>query len=423
MTTLRQSVSRALRLAAFLLCVGLTACGPRAVEPIRVGILHSTTGTMAISERAVIDATTLALEQINANGGLIGRPIEVVVADGHSDPDRFAIEAARLIDEEKVSVIFGCWTSASRKAVVPIVELRRHLLFYPVQYEGIEQSPHVVYTGATPNQQVMPAVSYAMKHFGRRVFLVGSDYIFPRTANAIIRDQVRALGGEIAGEKYLPLGGTNVDAVVQAITAARPDVILNTINGDSNVAFFRALREAGITPDDIPSISFSLGETELRQMDAGKMAGDYAAWSYFQSLDTPENLEFLAAFRARFGADRVVSDPLEAAWFGVHLWAQAVRTAGSADPVDVLKALQGEGMRAPEGLVYIDGPTQHTWKHARIGRIREDGQFDIVWSSDKPVRPIPFPPFRSHEEWERMQHEWFDAWGGQWVNPQPESAP
>lgn len=375
---------------------------------------------MAISERAVLEATTLAIEQINANGGLLGRAIEIIVADGQSDPDRFASEAARLIDEEKVSVVFGCWTSASRKAVVPVVELRKHLLFYPVQYEGIEQSPHIVYTGATPNQQVMPAVSYALKHFGKRIFLVGSDYIFPRTANAIIRDQVHARGGEIVGEEYLPLGGTNVASIVHEIVATQPDVILNTINGDSNVAFFHGLREAGITPNDIPIISFSIGETELQQMDAAGIAGDYAAWNYFQSIDTPENRDFLAAFRERFGAGRVVSDPLEAAWFGVHLWAQAVRSAGSVEPADVLKAIRGEGMRAPEGLVYIDDRNQHTWKHARIGRIREDGQFDIVWSSDKPVRPIPFPPFRSRDEWERMQRQWFESWGGQWVNPRAE---
>lgn len=423
MNRTRQSISGALRLAVLVLCCTLAGCEPQSATPIRVGVLHSTTGTMAISESAVADATILALEQINAGGGLLGRELEIIVADGQSDPDRFAAEAARLIDEEKVSVIFGCWTSASRKAVVPAVELRDHILFYPVQYEGIEQSPNVIYTGATPNQQVMPAVSYALKHFGKRVFLVGSDYIFPRTANAIIRDQVHALGGEVVGEEYLPLGGTDVAPIVCEITATKPDVILNTVNGDSNIAFFHALREAGITPADIPTISFSIGETELAHMDAAGIAGDYAAWNYFQSIDNPQNRDFLTAFRGRFGADRVVSDPLEAAWFGVHLWAQAVRRAGSADPDKVLQAIKGEGMRAPEGLVYVDERNQHTWKHARIGRIRDDGQFDIVWASDKPVRPIPFPPFRSRDEWERMQRKWFETWGGKWVNPGTETEP
>jgi urea transport system substrate-binding protein len=397
--------------------VFLGGCDRAIAPPIRVGILHSKTGTMAISENAVLDATLLAIDDINASGGLLGRKLEPVVADGKSDPSVFASEAERLITKEHVSVVFGCWTSSSRKAVKPVFEKYNHLLFYPVQYEGLEQSPNIVYTGAAPNQQVIPAVSYAMEHFGKRVFLVGSDYVFPRTANAIIRDQVRALGGTVVDEKYLPLGGKDVASIVQRIVETKPDVILNTINGDSNVAFFKALREAGITPSDIPTVSFSIGETELKQLDPKLSAGDYAAWNYFQSVDTPANHAFVDAFRKRYGADRVTSDPVEAAWFGVHLWAQAVRLADSAEPVRVRKAIAGEGMLAPGGLVFIDGPTQHTWKYARVGRVRADGQFDIVWSSDKPVRPIPFPIFRSRTEWERMLEAMHKSWGGQWVNP------
>jgi urea transport system substrate-binding protein len=405
-------------LAALAASIALVAgCDRVAPQPIRVGILHSQTGTMAISENAVLDATLFAIDEINASGGLLGRKLEPVVADGKSDPATFASEAGRLITKERVSVVFGCWTSASRKAVKPVFEKHGHLLFYPVQYEGIEQSPNIIYTGATPNQQVIPAVSYAMEHFGKRVFLVGSDYVFPRTANAIIRDQVRALGGNVVGEEYLPLGGTNVAPIVERIAATKPDVILNTINGDSNVAFFKALREAGVTPAEIPTVSFSIGETELAHLDPAATAGDYAAWNYFQSVDTPENRAFVEAFRRRYGEKRVTSDPVEAAWFGVHLWAQTVRLAGSAEPAAVRKALAGEGMLAPGGLVFVDGPTQHTWKYARLGRVRADGQFDIVWSSDKPVRPIPFPIFRSRAEWERMLEDLHESWGGQWVNP------
>lgn len=401
----------------------LSSCSRPDEAPIRVGILHSMTGTLAISARPVVDATLLAIEEINAQGGLLGRKLEPVIADGASDSDAFAAEAERLIAQEKVSVVFGCWTSSSRKAVGPVFEKHNHLLFYPVQYEGLEQSPNIIYNGATPNQQVMPAVSYALTHFGPRVFLVGSDYVFPRTANEIIHDQVSALGGEVVGELYLPLGGKNVASMIDAIVAAKPDVILNTINGDSNVAFFRALREAGITPDRLPVVSFSISETELPELGAEAMAGNYAAWNYFQSVDTPENRAFLEKFRARFGADRVVSDPLEAAYFGVMLWAQAVRAAGSAEPAAVLAKIRGQGMHAPGGLAYIDGPTQHTWKYARIGRIRPDGQFDIVWSSDKPVRPMPFPIFRTRADWERWQKDLSASWGGKWVNPRQEDVP
>ena len=410
-------------LACLLTAATLASCSRPDEEPIRVGILHSMTGTLAISARPVVDATLLAIEEINAQGGLLGRQLEPVIADGASDSDAFAAEAERLITQEKVSVVFGCWTSSSRKAVGPVFEKHNHLLFYPVQYEGLEQSPNIIYNGATPNQQVMPAVSYSLTHFGPRVFLVGSDYVFPRTANEIIRDQVSALGGETVGELYLPLGGKNVAPMIDAIVKAKPDVILNTINGDSNVAFFRGLREAGITPDRLPVVLFSISETELPELGAEAMAGNYAAWNYFQSVDTPENRAFLEKFRARFGADRVVSDPLEAAYFGVMLWAQAVRAAGSAEPAAVLAKIRGQGMHAPGGLAYIDGPTQHTWKYARIGRIRSDGQFDIVWSSDKPVRPMPFPLFRTRADWERWQKDLSASWGGKWVNPRQEDVP
>ncbi len=388
------------------------------VEPIRVGVLHSQSGTMAMSEQAVENATLLAIEEINARGGLLGRQIKPVVVDGASDPRIFAAEATRLIEKEGVSVIFGCWTSASRKAVVPVVEAADGLLFYPLQYEGIEQSPNVVYTGATPNQQVVPAVSYALREFGPRVFLVGSDYVFPRMANAVIRDQVKALGGRVVGERYLPLGGTSVAPLVEAIVEAEPDVILNSINGDSNVAFFAALRAAGVTPDKIPTMSFSIAETELAQMDAEAMTGDYAAWNYFQSLDAELNRDFISAYKERFGADAVTSDPMVAAYAAVNLWAGAVRAAKSPDPGAVRRVIGGQGFHSPEGLVYVDADTQHTWKSVRIGRVRADGQFDLVWASDKPVRPMPFPIFRTRRDWERTLEDLRQDWGGDWTNPE-----
>jgi len=386
--------------------------------PIRVGVLHSLTGTMAISERDVADATLLAIDEINAAGGLLGgRKIVPIVVDGRSDWPHFAAEAERLIAVEKVDAIFGCWTSASRKTVLPVFERLHNLLFYPVQYEGLEQSPNIVYLGAAPNQQIIPAVKWSSEHLGTRFYLVGSDYVFPRTANAIIRDQVAALGGEIVGEDYLRLGSTEVEPVVARIKAARPTVILNTINGDTNVAFFRALRAAGVKPAEIPTVSFSLAEAEVARMDAADLVGDYAAWNYFASLDTPENRAFVDRFRARFGPSRSTDDPMEAAYAGVHLWAQAVASAGTAEPQAVRDQLGGQSYPAPEGVVAIDPENQHLWKTVRIGRIRSDGQFDILWDSGRPVRPQPFPGHRSREQWRAFLEALRSGWDGQWAKP------
>lgn len=392
-------------------------------EPIKVGLLHSFTGTMKDSESAVADAVTLAVEEINEAGGLLGRRIEIIRADGRSDELAFAREAETLITEERVSAMFGCWTSASRKAVQRVVEANDHLLFYPLQYEGMESSPNIVYTGAAPNQQIVPAVNWSMNTLGRRVFLVGSDYIFPRMANLIINDIVSALHGEVVGEEYLPLGSNDVNGVVRKIEETHPDVIFNTINGSTNVAFFSVLRDAGIAPAEIPTMSFSIAEHELVNMgdDARKMAGDYAAWNYFQSVPTPENQEFVARFKKRFGAERVTSDPLDSAYSGVHLWANAVRDARTEEVSAVRGAVVGQSYRAPGGIVYVDAINQHTWKVVRIGQIMEDGQFRIQWSSEEPVRPIPFPFHRSRSDWLDRVESLHQLWGGRWANPETES--
>jgi len=394
-----------------------SGCESKVKEPIRVGILHSLTGTMAISESPVVDATQLAIEELNDRGGVLGRPVEAVVADGRSDWPTFAREAERLITQEKVSVVFGCWTSASRKTVRPVFEAHDHLLFYPVQYEGMEQSPNIVYTGAAPNQQIVPAVKWAADNLGKRFFLVASDYVFPRAANEVIRDQSASLGAEIVGEEYILLGSTDVQAAVDRIAEVRPDVILNTINGDTNVAFFGALRDAGIATDAIPTMSFSIAEPELQSMDISKMVGDLATWNYFQSLDSPENQAFVESFRARHGAQGVVSDPMEAAYFGVHLWAQAVEEAASAEVCGVRQALRGQSLLAPGGMVNIDNENNHTWKTVRVGKIRADGQFDVLWDSDRAIRPVPYPPTRSRAAWDAFLDGLYAGWGDSWANP------
>lgn len=385
--------------------------------PIKVGVLHSLTGTMAISEKSVVDATLMAIEEINLRGGVLGRRVEPVVIDGCSDLPAFARGAEQLIVSEKVATVFGCWTSASRKTVKPIFERHNHLLIYPVQYEGLEQSPNIVYTGAAPNQQIIPAVNWSLQNLGPRLFLVGSDYVFPRTANAIIKAQVTALRGTIVGEEYIPLGSSDAAEVVRRVAAARPDAILNTINGDSNRAFFRELRAAGIRPGEIPTVSFSIAEEELRVLDAVQMAGDYAAWNYFQSHDSEANQEFVRNFKNRYGPERVTDDPIEAGYFGVYLWAQAVERAGSNDVQAIRRSIKGQTFAAPGGIVHVDAQTQHTWKTVKIGRIRPDGQFEVVWSSEKPIRPNPYPGYCSRAEWEALLDELYRGWGGRWARP------
>lgn len=388
-------------------------------QPVRVGVLHSLTGTMAISERSVVNATLMAIDEVNARGGVNGRWIEAIVRDGESDGIVFAREAERLITEDRVDVVFGCWTSASRRTVRPVFERYDHLLFYPVQYEGLELSPNIVYTGAAPNQQIIPAVKWAMDHLGRRFYLVGSDYVFPHAANAIIRDQVQSLRGEIVGESYVLLGSSAVEAIADDIARLEPDAILNTLNGDSNIAFFEALRARGVTPERIPTISFSIAETELQLMGSAPFDGDYAAWNYFQSVPGARNEAFVASYRSAHGADAVINDPMEAAYTGVHLWALAAQEAGSTSPDAVRRVLGGLSLAAPHGPVSIDGRTQHLWKTIRIGRIRDDGQFDIVWSSPKPVRPLPYPSYRSQQAWHEFLDGLQNSWGGHWANQDP----
>ena len=386
--------------------------------PIKVGVLHSRTGTMAISERPVIDATLLAIDELNEKGGLFGRSIEAVIEDGESDNTTFAAKAEKLITRDNVSAIFGCWTSASRKTVLPVLVKHNHLLFYPVQYEGLEQSPNIVYTGAAPNQQIIPAIKWVVASLRKKkLFLVGSDYVFPRAANAIIRDQVASLGAEIVGEEYLLLGSSDVTDLVRKIVAARPDVILNTINGDSNVAFFRALRAVAVTPEKIPTISFSLSEEELQSLSTKDLVGDYAAWSYFQVVNRPQNYDFVQRFHAKYGKQRVISDPMEAAYFGVHLWAQAVLAAGDPDVAKVRPAVRHQVFEAPEGMVRIDPETQHTSKVFRIGRITAASRFEVVFSSESPIAPIPYPNTRSKGDWDAFLLDLQLRWGGQWANP------
>lgn len=391
----------ALALTSLLVLVVLIARQYYPVSPpIKIGLLHSLTGTMAVSERPLADAAQLAVDEINGQGGVRGRIVETVVADGKSDPAVFAAEAARLIEQEHVSALFGCWTSACRKAVKPVVEKHRHLLFYPVQYEGMEQSANILYMGSAPNQQIVPGTRWAIQEFGARVYLLGSDYIFPHTANTIIRDLVSASEGALLAERYLSLGSTDVRAIIADIAEKKPDVILNTLNGDSNAAFFSALVNAGLS--DLPLVSFSVEESGMKAWNGGRLTRHYGVWSYFQSLPGESNQRFVDAYRARFGADRVISDPVEATYIAVKLWAQAVQEVNSTEPVRVNPVLLRQTIKSPSGIAAIDADTRHLWKMIRVGKVRADGQFEQVFASNAPLRPTPWPGYRTREDWQAL---------------------
>jgi urea transport system substrate-binding protein len=357
---------------------------------IKVGVLHSLSGTMAISETAVRDATLMAIEEINNAGGVLGKQLEPIVEDGASDWPTFAEKASKLIRSDEVAVVFGGWTSASRKAMLPVFEGLDSLLFYPVQYEGLETSPNIFYTGATTNQQIVPAVESLLEQGKTRFFLLGSDYVFPRTSNLIINAQLEAAGLTAVGEEYTPLGHVEYSTVINKIRAAKPDVVFNTLNGDSNVAFFKQLKDAGITAADLITLSVSVAEEEILGIGPENIEGHLVAWNYFQSTDTPENEKFVAAFKAKYGSDRVTDDPIEAGYFGVYLWAAAVEKAGSTEVAAVRAAAGGIQFNAPGGLVTINGDNQHVSKTVRVGRVLSDGQIEETWNSGGPVEPDPY---------------------------------
>jgi urea ABC transporter urea binding protein len=354
---------------------------------IRVGILHSLSGTMALSESHLVNAALLAIEEINQSGGVLGRPVRGLVKDGASDAHTFGRCARKLVEQDGVTSIFGCWTSSSRKAVLPVVEQEDALLWYPLQYEGLEKSKHIIYTGSCLNQQIEPAVRWALKRQRRNCYLIGSDYVFPRTANRLIRALVESGGGQVMGEGYQQLGRADFEAVAQDIRRLKPEIVYNTVNGAENVSLMQALARAGVHPKDTPVMSFSLSELELAQ--CGSLAqGHLACWSYFQSLDTPKNRELVLRFRQRYGQAEVLSDPAVTAYSQVHLWRKVVESARSLETKEVLAHLTGCTLELGDEMCEML-PNHHVTRRAVIGEI-QDGQFRVVWSSAQPIAPQPW---------------------------------
>ena len=398
-----------------------------APEPIVVGVLHSRKGTMAVSEGPVIDSTLMAIEELNERAVFW---VTRAGGGGRKLTPTSSRQAEKLLAEEQPAAIFGCWTSASRKAVLEVFYRRNEgLLFYPVQYEGLGQSARVVYLGAAPNQQMIPAVEYFVRPVDagglgkKRLYLVGSDYVFPRVAHEIIKDQAKLHekdGVQVVGETFLPLGADQCMAVVTDIKRKNPDAIINTLNGGTNFYFFRELRAQKVFPSDIPTLSLSITENEVQGLNPAAMAGDYLAASYFQTVDRPESREFLRKLSEGYGAGQVATDPMAAAYTGVHLWALAVEKAGTADPEVVKEAVRGleyEGVRC---RVRVDPENLHAWLPARVGRVRADGLVDVVAGagSEQPIRPVPYPPTRKREQWDQFLKELQFRWDGKWQPPE-----
>lgn len=377
--------------------------------PIKVGILHSLSGTMAISETSLKDVALMAIEELNARGGLLGRKLEPVVVDPASDWDLFAEKARELIEREKVAVVFGCWTSVSRKSVLPVFEELNGLLFYPVQYEGEESSYNVFYTGAAPNQQAIPAVEYLMSEEGggaKRFVLLGTDYVYPRTTNKILRYMLtqKGIAESDIMEKYTPFGHNDYQTIVNEVkqfAKGKRTAVISTINGDSNVPFYKELGNQGIRAEDIPVVAFSVGEEELRGIDAAPLVGHLAAWNYFMSIDTPENAAFVAKWK-KFVSDnklpggdqRVTNDPMEATYIGINMWAQAVLQAGTTNVDAVRQAVGQQVFRSPSGFdIAMDAKNHHLHKPVYIGEIQPNGQFRVVWKTEAPIRAEAWSPF------------------------------
>jgi len=380
-----------------------------AAETIKVGVLHSLSGTMAISETVLKDTVLMAIDEINAKGGVLGKKLEPVVVDPASNWPLFAEKAKQLLGQDKVAVIFGGWTSVSRKSMLPVIEEMNGLLFYPVQYEGEELSKNVFYTGAAPNQQAIPAVDYLMSKAGggaKRWVLLGTDYVYPRTTNKILRAYLKSKGvaEKDIDEKYTPFGHSDYQTIVADVkkfAQGGKTAVVSTINGDSNVPFYKELGNAGLKAKDVPVVAFSVGEEELRGVDTKPLVGHLAAWNYFMSIKSPANTEFIKKWSAYAkaknlpGADKpLTNDPMEATYIGINMWKQAVEKAKSTDTDKVIAAVAGQTFKAPDGFtVKMDEKNHHLHKPVFIGEIKADGQFNVVWKTPGLVKAQPWSPY------------------------------
>ncbi|EXI66421.1 MAG: Aliphatic amidase expression-regulating protein [Candidatus Accumulibacter adjunctus] len=418
----RRNFMKTISAVAVTAAFGLNSFAAMAAETIKVGVLHSLSGTMAISETALKETVLMAIDEINKKGGVLGKKLEPVVVDPASNWPLFAEKARQLLSKDKVAVVFGCWTSVSRKSVLPVFKELNGLLFYPVQYEGEELEYNVFYTGAAPNQQAIPAVEYLMSKDGgeaKRFVLLGTDYVYPRTTNKILRAFLKSKGVADADimEEYTPFGHSDYQTIIAKIkkfsSEGKKTAVVSTINGDSNVPFYKELGNAGIKATEVPVVAFSVGEEELRGVDTKPLVGHLASWNYFMSLKNPQNEQFTKMYRAWAvkqklpNADKAVTnDPMEATYIGVNMWKQAVEKAKSTDVDKVIAAMAGQSFKAPSGFtIKMDEKNHHLHKPVFIGEIKADGQFNVVWKTPGPVRAQPWSPFIPGNEQRKDQPE------------------
>lgn len=367
-----------------------SSCVDVSGSTIKIGFVNSLSGTMAISETTVNKSLHMAADEINAAGGVLGKQLKVVDQDGKSEPAVFAEKARSLIEKECVAAVFGGWTSSSRKAMLPVFEADNALLFYPLQYEGMESSSNIFYSGAAPNQQIVPALDYLKEQGHKKLFLVGSDYVFPQTANRVVNAYAEGNGMEVVGEEYTPMGSTDFTTIVNKLKSSGADAVVNTLNGDSNVAFFKEYKASGLTADQVPVISMSIAEEEISAIGLDNVKGQLTAWNYYQTLDSSENQKFVKNFKAKYGVSKPTSDPMESAYTSLYLWKAMVEKAKSFDVDKVKAAADGVTFNAPEGKVTVDGENHHIYKTSYIGRIEDDLLIHTVWQSDGPIAPDPY---------------------------------
>lgn len=385
-------------------------------EPINVGILFPTTGTLAGSGQPVANATLLAIDEINQAGGVRGRKIKPFIYSSTNLQQNETFVNEMILDK-KVAVIFGCWTSSCRKTIKSTIEKNNNLLIYPTQYEGIEESPNIIYLGSLPNQQLVPAVSWSIQRGARKFYIVGSDYIYPRVANEILAQEIRNQGGEVLNTQYLPLGSTDASKVVADIVEKNPQVIFNTINGDTNVAFFQELNTQTRNRSRPQVISTSMVETDINKIGKQNMIGDLFSWTYYMGLQNAPNQKFLQAYKSKYGNIDNLNEAAVNSYAGVYLWKQAAERLNNIAPTYVGSMMLRTSIGSPGGIIYIDPITHNAWRSIMLTQINKNAQYQTVWASSQPVQPIVYPEFKTRAEWNLFEYNLFVQWSNSWANP------
>jgi urea transport system substrate-binding protein len=402
-----------------LMCVGIAGyycmsyCIPTKKRIIKLGILHSLTGNLAKAETPLVKTALLAVEEINNEELIKGAIIQTIIADGKSDWPTFAKEAERLIVQEHVSAIVGCYTSSSRKSVKPVVEKYNNLLVYATDHEGLEVSPNIIYVGPVPNQHTLPGIMWCFNNLGSKFFLLGSDLIYPRVSHEIAKDHITSLGGTIVGETFVDVDHTNFDSIIELIKKAKPDVVISHLSGEiNNVNFYRALEKHHLTPEELAVMSFTIAESDFLYIGIPYMVGHYITQCYMQSIHSATNEKFIAAFKNKYGNPKAVIDAaMETEYDSVYLWAAAVNKKKTARP-DVIKyAMLNESMNAPQGTVFVDPESRNSWQPVRVGKVKKDGQMRIIWTSDRPIQPIAYPISRSKNAWQNVLMDFYKKMG------------